>query len=51
MKLHIDNRGGVWNIDYEKEPMPKERFDALIAVAVTLIVSAAVIAFFALLTR
>lgn len=50
MKLHIRDGKG-WTLDYESEPLPKERFDALIAVAVTLIVSAAVIAFFALLTR
>ena len=31
MKLHIDNRNGVWNIDYESEPMPKRRFRAVCA--------------------
>lgn len=48
MKIHIGDGKG-WTFDYESEPMPKERFDALIGVAVTLIVCAAAIAFFALL--
>lgn len=51
MKLHIDNRDGVWSFDYESEPMPKERFDALITVAVTLIAAVAVLGLFGLLTR
>ena len=37
MKLHIDNRDGVWNIDYERRPMSKRRFRVvcgLIAAAV-----------------
>lgn len=49
MKIHVEHDGTVF--DYESEPMPKERFDALIAVAVTLIVSAAILGLFALLTR
>lgn len=51
MKLRITNKDGTWDIEYESEPMPKERFDALITVAVTLIVAASLLGLFALLTR
>lgn len=51
MKLHITNKDGAWDIEYESEPMPKERFDALITVAVTLIAAVAVLGLFGLLTR
>ena len=48
MKLHVTNKGGVWEIDYESEPMPEERFRALCGIAYALIGAAAVIGFFAL---
>ena len=31
VNLHIDNRDGVWNIDYERRPMSKRRFRAVCA--------------------
>ena len=51
VRLHIDNKGGVWNIDYESEPMPESRFRALCGIAYALIASAAFIGLFALLAR
>ena len=32
MRLHVTNKGGVWEIDYERDPMPERRFRAVCGV-------------------
>lgn len=49
MKLRITNKSGVWEITYEREPMPQERFEALVAVMITAIVAAALVAMVSLI--
>ena len=31
MKLHVTNKSGVWEINYERDPMPERRFRAVCA--------------------
>ncbi|MBQ9347796.1 MAG: hypothetical protein IJT94_10765 [Oscillibacter sp.] len=47
MKIHVDLPGGG-SFEYERDPLPKERFDALVTLAEVFIAAAAVLGFFAL---